>query len=143
MTREEAIAYFDQNVEIMEQPPIHLGSAVAIEEWAKRCDHLSGAYRWAIAALREQEERSKAESEGRVIMLPCKVGDTVYQLRNKKHARGLGISPRIVSSACVWTDGSYALCHQGMTYCQSRDLGKTWFLTQGEAEEALRRLEDT
>lgn len=96
----------------------------------------------AIAALREQEERSKAESEGRVIVLPCKVGDTVYQIRNKKHARGLGVSPRVVSSACVWTDGSYALCHQGMTYCQSRDLGKTWFLTQGEAEEALRRLEE-
>ena len=58
MTREEAIAYFEQHVEIMEQPPIHLGSAVAVEEWAKRCDRLSGAYGWAIAALREQEERS-------------------------------------------------------------------------------------
>ncbi|MBQ5929016.1 MAG: hypothetical protein IIW96_07600 [Oscillibacter sp.] len=87
-------------------------------------------------------EWAQTDKEDRLVALPCKVGDTVYQIRNKKHARGLGVSPRIVSSACVWTDGSYALCHQGMTYCQSRDLGKTWFLTQGEAEEALRRLED-
>ncbi len=60
MTREEAIAYFEQHVEIMEQPPIHLGGAVAIQEWAKRCDHMTGVYRLAISALREQEERSKA-----------------------------------------------------------------------------------
>lgn len=85
--------------------------------------------------LKEYED---AEEQGRLVVLPCKVGDTVYQLRNKRHARGYGISPRIVSSACVWHDGSYSLCHQGMTYCQSRDLGKTWFLTYEEAEAALR-----
>lgn len=82
-----------------------------------------------------------ADDEGRVIILPCKVGDTVYQLRQKTHARGMGISPRIVSSACVWADGSYALTHQGMSYCQNRDFGKTWFLTSAEAEKALQQME--
>ena len=84
--------------------------------------------------LRELAEADKA---GRCVVLPCKVGDTVYQLRQKTHARGMGISPRIVSSACVWADGSYALTHQGMLYCQDRDLGKTWFLTREEAERAM------
>lgn len=56
------------------------------------------------ARLRELAEADKNE---RVVVLPCKVGDTVYQLRKKTHARGMGISPRIVSSACVWADGSY------------------------------------
>jgi hypothetical protein len=55
VTREEAIAYFEQHVEIMDQPPIHLGSAVAVEEWAKRTERMKGAYRLAIAALREQD----------------------------------------------------------------------------------------
>ena len=54
MTREEAISYFESHVEIMETPPIHLRSAVSVVEWAKRCDHMTGAYRWAISALREQ-----------------------------------------------------------------------------------------
>lgn len=81
-----------------------------------------------------------ADKAGRFAVLPCKVGDTVYQLRKKTHARGIGISPRIVSSACVWADGSYALTHQGMLYCQDRDLGKTWFLTREEAEKALQKM---
>lgn len=91
-----------------------------------------------LARLRELAEADKA---GRIIILPCKVGDTVYQLRKKTHARGMGISPRRVSSACVWADGSYALAHQGMSYCQSGDLGKTWFLTREEAEKALQQME--
>lgn len=86
-------------------------------------------------------ELAEADKDGRCVVLPCKVGDTVYQLRKKTHARGIGISTRIVSSACVWADGSYALTHQGMSYCQSRDLGKTWFLTREEAEKALQQME--
>lgn len=92
----------------------------------------------AAKALDKLMEYQKAEAEGRLVVLPCKVGDTVYQLTNKRHARGVGIAPRIVSSICVWKDGSYALCHQGMTYCQRRDFGKTWFLTHEEAEAALK-----
>lgn len=91
-----------------------------------------------IARLRALAE---ADKDGRCVVLPCKVGDTVYQLRRKTHARVVDISPRIVSSACVWKDGSYALTHQGMLYCQSGDLGKTWFLTREEAERALQEME--
>ena len=55
-------------------------------------------------------ELAKADREGRCVVLPCKPSDvTVYQLRNKKHARGVGISPRHVGSASVWGDGHYAL----------------------------------
>ena len=85
----------------------------------------------------------QAEKEGRLVVLPCAVGDTVYQLRNRKHAKGVGISPRIVSSSCVWSDGSYALCHQGMTSCQRKDFGKTWFLTEEEANLALEKEGDS
>lgn len=74
------------------------------------------------------------------MVLPCKPSDvTVYQLRNKKHARGMGVSPRHVGSASVWGNGHYALHHQGFDDCLDRDFGKTWFLTEEEAEAALRR----
>ena len=56
MTRKEAIAYFEEKAKIMEQPPIHLGSAVAVVEWAERCDRMTEAFGMAIAALKEQEE---------------------------------------------------------------------------------------
>ena len=54
MTREEAIAYFEENIKTMEQPPIHLGSAVAVVKFAERCDRMTEAFGMAISALREQ-----------------------------------------------------------------------------------------
>ncbi len=82
-------------------------------------------------------EWAKAEAEGRLVVLPCKSGDVIYQLRGKKHANGAGVAPRRVSCVSVWGDGSYSVHHQGMTPCTSRDFGKTWFLTKNEAEVAL------
>ena len=88
-------------------------------------------------------ELGQADREGRCVVLPCKPSDvTVYQLRNKKHARGVGVSPRHISCATVWADGSYALHHQGKDECLDRDFSKTWFLTREEAEAALRREQD-
>src|SRR5699024_8684496 len=47
-------------------------------------------------------ELVEADREGRCVVLPCKPSDvTVYQLRNKKHARGVGVSPRHISCATV------------------------------------------
>ena len=85
-------------------------------------------------------ELVEADRDGRCVVLPCKPSDvTVYQLRNKKHARGMGVSPRHVGSTSVWGNGHYALHHQGLDDCLDRDFGKTWFLTEEEAQAALRR----
>ena len=84
-------------------------------------------------------ELLQAEVEGRCVVLPCKPSDvTVYQLRSKKHAKGVGISPRHVGSTSVWGEGRYALHHQGLDDCLDGGLGKTWFLTKEEAEAALK-----
>lgn len=88
--------------------------------------------------IKRLRELAQAEKAGRLVVLPCKVGDTIYQLRKPGHARGPGVSPRIVS--CIEVRGrDYAVCHQGMEPCLKRDLGKTWFLTLQEALEALRK----
>ena len=85
-------------------------------------------------------ELAKADREGRCVVLPCKPSDvTVYQLRNKKHARGIGVSPRHISCATVWAGGHYALHHQGQDDCLGRDFKKTWFLDKAEAQAALRK----
>ena len=88
-------------------------------------------------------ELAQADREGRCVVLPCKPSDvTVYQLRNKKHARGIGVSPRHISCATVWAGGHYALHHQGQDDCLGRDFKKTWFLDKAEAQAALRREQD-
>ena len=71
------------------------------------------------------------------MVLPCKAGDTVYQLRNKKHAKGKVISPRIVACVTVFGSKMYRVEHQGATPCEAPELGKTWFLTREEASAAL------
>lgn len=105
----------------------------------------------AIAEIKEFDgvpidrlrELAQADREGRCVVLPCRPSDvTVYQLRDKKHARGVGVSPRHIACATVWAGGYYALNHQGLEDCLGCDLGKTWFLNKEEAEAALRREQD-
>ena len=87
---------------------------------------------------KELEELIKAKKEGRLVILPCKPSDiTIYQLRSKKHALGVGIHKRHVYCATVWSDGSYELEHQGFNSCTDKNFNKTWFLTEEEAEAKL------
>lgn len=65
-------------------------------------------------------ELAEAEKAGRVVVLPCKVGDTVYTLR-----RTFCGADFVGETELWWTD--------------IPQLGKTVFLTREEAEEALRR----
>lgn len=65
-------------------------------------------------------ELAEAEKAGRVVVLPCKVGDTVYTLR-----RTFCGADVVGETELWWTD--------------IPQLGKTVFLTREEAEEALRR----
>ena len=78
-----------------------------------------------------------AEEQGRLVILPVKAGDTVYQLRDKKHALGVGVHPRHIHCVCVYGNDWIAE-HQGDKPCAKKDLGKTWFLTRAEAEAALK-----
>ena len=88
-----------------------------------------------MAELRERLKKYEdAEEQGLLLSLPVKVGDIVYQIRNKRHAEGIGISERRVSCINIYSTNNYSLLHQGMTECYSRELNKTWFLAREEAE---------
>ena len=68
-----------------------------------------------VARLRELAE---ADKDGRVVVLPCKMGDTVYILR-----RTFDGADVVGEAELWWTD--------------IPQLGKTVFLTREEAEKAL------
>ena len=94
----------------------------------------------AIAYLREL---AQAEKDGRLVMLPCRVGDVVYEA-NK---RGFISTYKVISihlSACStligWElmDGVYS----NLNGFEAPALGKTVFLTREEAEEALEKREE-
>ena len=83
--------------------------------------------RWAEKAKEKLAEYETAEEEGRLVMLPCKIGDFVY---------------KIIYQRDNFDDRSYRI----VTEVRFRldmidDIGKTIFLTREEAEKALKESE--
>ena len=85
-------------------------------------------------------ELAEADKDGRVVVLPCKVGDTVYfRTYDCNGTVDLGIQPHkvtaIVGHAIV--RGMYT--DVGLLPGQ---YGVSWFLTREEAEKALEAMKD-
>ena len=94
--------------------------------------------------LRELAEDDK---DGRVVVLPCKVGDTVYMIE-----RIFDIDNGVCDEICarkvighggnnlnkLWLVGSGGICN---AYIFVSEFGKTVFLTREEAERAIQEME--
>lgn len=90
--------------------------------------------------LNATDEYVRASEEGRLIVLPCKVGDTVYKLSK-------GLCPARALDKCnTYCDGwdSSKYCHEGVALVMEtvfslgmlNQIGKKYFLTREEAEAA-------
>ena len=115
----------------------------------ERCAEFARAYaegRYIVMRDAEQEgvarlrELAKADKDGRLVVLPCKVGDTVYFRTYDCNGKvDLGIQPHkvtaIVGSAIV--RGGYI--DIGLLLGQ---YGVSWFLTREEADEALEAMKN-
>ena len=88
-------------------------------------------------------ELAEADKDGRVVVLPCKVGDTVYMIE-----RIFDIDNGVCDEICarkvighggnnlnkLWLIGSGGICNVSIF---ASEFGKTVFLTREEAEKAL------
>ena len=72
---------------------------------------------------------AEADRDGRVVVLPCKVGDTVYEI-----ARGLSIYKSGLHS---YVNEHVATELNVFDWARQGDFGKIVFLTRAEAEAAL------
>ena len=112
-------------------------------------DKLTGKYCRGVfeatACVEKLAEYENAEEEGRLVVLPCKVGDTVWMV----HQRLTSTVNNVISKMTVtelrgnrlnpiWfvIDGEY-----GRTSFHPSEIGKTVFLTREEAEKALKEME--
>ena len=86
-----------------------------------------------VARLREL---AMADQEGRVIVLPCKVGDTVYFALLGR------IIEKQVFSIVSFSNSTRIYCGGTSEYFRPEDIGKTVFLTREEAEKALAEMEE-
>lgn len=83
--------------------------------------------------LEKSKEYQQLEEQGRLIKLPCKAGDTVYEIAGATtHGYGYGWK-------CLTYEKAYV--HETVfNLGRLNDIGKTVFLTREEAEAKLKEL---
>lgn len=90
--------------------------------------------------IAELRELAVADQKGRVIVLPCKVGDTVWLTRT-------WVSERLSQPEAAALTGAYICGNDVCTFVtnkygfQQDKIGKNVFLTREEAEKALAEME--
>ena len=80
-------------------------------------------------------EIAEADKDRRLVMLPCKVGDTVYFALIGR------IIEKQVFSIVSFSNSTRIYCGGTSEYFRPEDIGKTVFLTREEAEKALQEME--
>ena len=74
---------------------------------------------------------AEADKDGRLVVLPCKVGDTVYFDLLER------IIEKQVFSIVSFSNSTRIYCGGTSEYFRPEDIGKTFFLTREEADRAL------
>ena len=115
----------------------------------EQCESAKNIIDYAFSADTSKAERIlellKADKDGRLVVLPCKVGDTVW-MWNADFGTAL---PYVVDLISVINEGCgySANCNHNGELLDSidfedGDIGKTIFLTRDEAEKALEAMQN-
>lgn len=101
-------------------------------------------------ALEELAEYRRLEKRGKLLRLPCKVGDTVYVIpsrvncalnRLNGHSENNRVYVQRVHSIQMYSNDRYLLTTcDGLQSVLSDYYKETWFLTKREAEAALEKV---
>ena len=84
--------------------------------------------------LKEYED---LEEQGRLVILPCKVGDTLYRLVPNLYREYVEIK---IAQFVINKNGIYFITDKGVSWSVDK-IGKTVFLTKSEAEQKLKEME--
>lgn len=88
------------------------------------------AYEDSGLSPEQVQELAKAKEEGKLAILPLKVGSTIYRLEAPQYSWEI-VSATMYLDGTIFTDDSDNIIKE-------TDIGKTVFLTREEAERALR-----
>lgn len=75
----------------------------------------------------------QAEKDGRLVVMPYKIGDLVYQIAVRKKYLNRSMCTPYIKSVEIKTENAFKYMN---------DIGKTAFLTREEAEAALKKREE-
>lgn len=83
------------------------------------------------------QEYEDLEEQGRLVILPCKVGDTLYRLVPNLYREYVEIK---IAQFVINKNGIYFITDKGVSWSADK-IGKTVFLTKSEAEQKLKEME--
>lgn len=140
--------------------------------WVKEHDYVSAAYRLAAyedtgltpdeiksmkdehfsglemaklySALMKLKKYQEADKDGRLVVLPCKAGDTVYEVTSRKTISEYRVKAIRVELFCTFIEWDIVagFVDKSIFGVPVDDIGKTVFLTREEAEKALEEEKD-
>lgn len=90
------------------------------------------------------EKLAEADKDGRTVVLPCKVGDTLYEVTGRKTISEYRVKAIRVELFCVFIEWEIekGFVWQSLSGITQNEIGKTVFLTREEAEKALEAMKD-
>lgn len=89
-------------------------------------------------------ELIKADKDGRVVVLPCKVGDRLYEVTGRKTISVYKVRAIRVELFCLFIEWDIVegFVWQSLSDINAGEIGKTIFLTREEAEAALEAMQN-
>ena len=104
---------------------------------AREIEETLSGYDYSISRM---VELMKADKDGRVLILPCKVGDTVYFVNAKQILEFTVVGYAVDETGISWVYSEH-VDKTGHTYERTFGpdrIGKTTFLSREEAEKAMK-----
>lgn len=111
--------------------------------WECECNRCDKPNDWKSECVKKLAEYETAEEEGRLVWLPCKIGDVLYL--------PIDFQNRIYTGKCVGFEYSRMrrkwvvkvfTSEERNSYEAFEHFGKTFFLTREEAEKALEEMKN-
>lgn len=124
----------------------YLGTGLTPEEvtalqkdWSTLCTVIG-----ECGGIERVKEMAEADKAGRVVVSPCKVGDTVYEVTNRKTISEYRVKEICVELFCTFIkwDVVAGFVDKSIFGVSVDEIGKTVFLTREEAKKALEARKD-
>ena len=97
-----------------------------------------------LALLNRIRDLAEADKDGRLVVPPCKTGDTVYEVTNRKTISEYRVKEICVELFCTFIkwDVVAGFVDKSIFGVSVDEIGETVFLTREEAEKALEARKD-
>lgn len=139
-TEQEWISVLQDRLAAYEETGLTPGEVKSMQE-----EHFSGLEMAKLhSALMELKKYQEADKDGRLVVPPCKAGDTVYEVTSRKTISEYRVKAIRVELFCTFIEWDIVVgfVDKSIFGVPVDEIGKTVFLTHEEAKKTLEAMKD-